>query len=103
MTEVKIGFFGAGNMAEAISSSIKDLYPKTQIYFYTPSGIKAQNLAQKLNTTWIKNISEMPLDLDFYFLAFKPQNFEAFDFNFKDGSKIVSVLAGTSLNKITTQ
>ena len=98
---MRIGFFGCGNMGQALASGFKNsLDHKVEQYFYTPSKIKAQELAAKVDGYYIENLSEMPVDLDWYVLAFKPQSLIDFNFHFKANSRILSVLAGTSIETL---
>lgn len=96
---MRIGFFGAGNMARAIAIAIKnnpDL-KNIQSYFFTPSKTKAEELANLTSGIFVEELKNMPKDLDLYFLGFKPQNLNDFHFDFGQNSKIISMLAGTSL------
>lgn len=86
---MRIGFFGYGNMGRAISKGILTHFPSAEIFTYTPSGST--------------KISEMPKDLDYYFLAFKPQSLNEFEFSFTSENKIISILAGVSLEKLTNK
>jgi len=97
---MRIGFFGAGNMVEAIALGIfsKDL--GHSLYFYTPSKTKAINLASKTNGKFIENIEDMPRDLDWYVLGFKPFQLNDFHFNFNSNAKIISLLASTPVKVI---
>ena len=97
---MRIGFFGAGNMANALSTSIKTNFPSAEIYIYSPGKINAKILATKISGRSLEDINEMPKDLDWYFLAFKPQNLGDFNFKFHRNSKIISILAGVSLSKL---
>ncbi len=103
MKNLSIGFFGAGNMTRAIVKGINTNYPKTQFYFYTPTKTKASDLANEFKGTLVENLSEMPKDLDYYFLGFKPQNLLDFHFDFKNESKIISMLAGIDTAKLESQ
>lgn len=98
---MRIGFFGCGNMGQALAFGFKNS-PSQNIeqYFYTPSKSKALELATKTGGHFVENISDMPTDLDWYVLAFKPQSLNDFSFDFKDNAKILSVLAGTSIEAI---
>lgn len=98
---MRIGIFGCGNMGSAIAEGFNAFDPKIEQFFYTPSKTKAHDLAKKLNGHLIENIIDMPKDLDWYVLGFKPQSFSDFNFTFLPHSKILSVLAGTSIEKIS--
>lgn len=83
---MRIGFFGFGNMGRAIGAAIESQHPDVEFFVYTPSG------SLKIN--------EMPQDLDYYILAFKPQSLNDFNFEFAPAHKIISLLAGVSLESL---
>lgn len=100
MKKIRIGIFGCGNMASALSVGIRSHYPEVDFFLYNPSFFKSENLAKKVAGITIENISEMPEDLDWYLLGFKPQSLDDFHFNFKNDSRIISILAGVSTKKL---
>lgn len=95
---MKIGIFGCGNMGEALARG----FSKTgvELYLYTPSKIKAKLLSEELGGVFVDLINEMPKDLDWYVLGFKPQSLNDFNFSFSKDSKILSILAGVETKKI---
>ena len=98
---MRIGFFGCGNMGQALAFGFKN--SKSQLieqYFYTPSKTKAQELAIKTGGHFVENVNDMPTDLDWYVLAFKPQSLNEFSFQFNESAKILSVLAGTGIDTL---
>lgn len=98
---MRIGFFGCGNMGAALAHGFKKFDPSVEQYFFTPTKTKAQELAHAVNGHYVEFISDMPKDLDWYVLAFKPQSLMDFSFDFSDDSKILSVLAGTGIEKLS--
>ena len=98
---MRIGIFGCGNMGTILSQGFKKYDPKIEQHFFAPSKTKAQNLAKKLDGHFVENVTDMPQNLDWYILAFKPQSLNDFNFDFLPDSKILSVLAGTSIEKIS--
>lgn len=71
---MKIGFLGSGNMARALGLRLaKASVPGLELYFYSPSGTKARQLAIETTGFFVHELSEFPEDLDFLFLAMKPQ------------------------------
>lgn len=98
---MKVGIFGCGNMGQAIALGL--FKANVELFLYTPGQTKAQELAEKTKGTHVKDLSLMPLDLDWYVLAFKPQQLPDFHFSFKENSKILSVLAGTDIEKMSLQ
>lgn len=97
---MKFGFFGCGNMGRAIAEGIRKNDSQAQLYFYTPTQTKAEILAGELKGQHVKVLSEMPKDLDWYVLAFKPQSLNDFQFTFFKEQKVLSILAGTSLETL---
>lgn len=97
---MKIGFFGAGNMVEALALGIFSKGNAHQLYFYTPSKVKALSISQKTNGIFIENLEDMPKDLDWYVLGFKPYNLNDFNFSFAKDAKVISLLASISLDII---
>jgi pyrroline-5-carboxylate reductase len=97
---MKIGFFGCGNMGSALAVGMKNHDPSIEQYFFTPTKDKARYLAENLKGHFVNFQEEMPKDLDWYVLAFKPQSLNDFHFSFNQNSKIISVLAGTSIDKL---
>jgi pyrroline-5-carboxylate reductase len=98
---MRIGFFGCGNMGAALAHGFKKFDPEVEQYFFTPSKTKAKELAIQVNGHFVELVTDMPKDLDWYILAFKPQSLMGFTFEFNNNSKILSVLAGTGIDKLT--
>lgn len=73
-------------MGRAIGAAMESQFPSIEFFVYTPSGSL--------------KISEMPKDLDYYVLAFKPQSLNDFNFDFLPDHKIISILAGVSLETL---
>ena len=86
---MRIGFFGFGNMGRAIANAIRYENASVTVFTYTPSGKT--------------KIEEMPKDLDYYFLAFKPQSLNDFQYDFLPQNKVISILAGVSLEKLNAK
>jgi pyrroline-5-carboxylate reductase len=103
MTKKRIGVFGCGNMGSALVQAIKNQFTDAEFFLFTPSKIKADELARKVDGKSLNQMGEMPTDLDWYILAFKPQSLDDFEFNFKEDSKILSILAGTPTSKLITK
>jgi len=83
---MRIGFFGFGNMGRAIGAALDSQISGLEFFIYTPSGSTP--------------LLEIPKDLDYYILAFKPQSLEEFHFDFLPEHKIISLLAGVSLETL---
>ena len=97
---MRIGFFGCGNMGTALAEGFKKNYPSIQQYFFTPGKDRARALAQKVDGHFVNFVVDMPKDLDWYILAFKPQSLSEFNFSFTPEAKILSVLAGTGIETL---
>jgi pyrroline-5-carboxylate reductase len=97
---MKIGVFGCGNMGNALVLGMKSRFPDTEFFLFTPSHSKAEELAVRVGGTSLQMISDMPRDLDWYLLAFKPQSLNEFQFDFAPNSKIISILAGVKTSKL---
>jgi pyrroline-5-carboxylate reductase len=97
---MKIGFFGCGNMGSALAKGFKKNSPGIEQYFYTPTSSKAQELAQLVGGHVVANLEDMPKNLDWYILAFKPQSLIDFNFEFPKNAKVLSVLAGTGIESL---
>lgn len=97
---MRIGFFGCGNMGSALAHGFKKNYPQVEQYFFTPGKTKASDLAAKVDGHFVNFIVDMPKDLDWYILAFKPQSLLDFNFSFSPDAKILSVLAGTGIETL---
>ena len=100
MANIRIGVFGCGNMGNAIVLGIKKQFPNAEFFLFTPSQLKAQELAVKVGGLCIEQMSDMPHNLDWVFLAFKPQSLDSFQFNFSPDTKIISILAGVNTSKL---
>lgn len=97
---MRIGFFGCGNMGAALARGFKKNHPEVEQYFFTPSKTKAQLLAEETGGHFVSFVVDMPKDLDWYILAFKPQTLSEFTFAFPENAKILSVLAGTGIETL---
>ena len=100
---MKIGIFGCGNMGSALVLGMKAQFPDAEFFLFTPSQVKAQELAATIGGTSLTESLAMPADLDWYLLAFKPQNLDGFHFDFPSDAKIISVLAGVKISKLTAK
>lgn len=103
MKHFKIGVFGCGNMGQALVLAISAQFPTAEFFLFTPSFISARALADKVKGVALKDSIDMPIDLDWYIIAFKPQSLSEFNYNFKPSSKILSVLAGVGTSKLISK
>lgn len=88
-------------MGKALVLGMKTRFPDAEFYLYTPTEIKARELAELVHGQFVKNLSDMPKSLDWYLLAFKPQSLADFHFEFHPESKVISVLAGVGTAKLS--
>jgi pyrroline-5-carboxylate reductase len=86
-----------------LSGRTRARFPQTEFFCYTPSLVKARALAIEIDGHLIENIFDMPNDLDWYLLGFKPQSLNDFSYAFKADSKIISILAGVNTKKLRTK
>lgn len=100
---MKIGFFGCGNMGRAIAEGIRKNDSQAELFFYTPSQTKANELATRLKGIHISKCEEMPVDLDWAILAMKPQSLGDFHYKFHPSAQILSVLAGVGIEKLQSK
>ncbi len=103
MSSVKVCVFGCGNMGKALVLGMKARFPNAEFFLYTPTETKAQELAILVHGHFIKSLDEMPKNLHWYLLAFKPQSLDEFQFSFPSDSKVLSVLAGVSTEKLISK
>lgn len=100
---MKIGVIGCGNMAGAVVRGIhsheKNVFFKT----YTPSKIKALELAQDVSGECVDNLADL-VDCDFLMVGCKPQQFtdlceelKQFDLNEKI---IISIMAALPIERV---
>ncbi len=95
---MKIGFLGAGNMAKTLGTRIA-CAKGHDLYFYSPSGESAKNLADHLKGKWVEALTDFPTDLDFLFFAFKPQMLKSVALpNVSSKTVFVSLLAAIDLS-----
>ncbi len=87
-------------MGSALALAIGNTFPEIEFFLYTPSQFKAIDLAKKINAKALSTLNEMPRDLNWYIIAFKPQSLEDFNFNFHEKAKLLSVLAGVKISKL---
>ena len=98
---MKIGFFGTGNMGSAIAQGIRHHSSKHEIYLYNPTIQKTKNLSMLIDGIVVEELQNMPADLDWYFLTFKPQSLEDFHYDFLSSAKIISALAGVTIHTLS--
>lgn len=97
---MKIGVFGCGNMGRALVLAMKARFSNAEFFLFTPSKLKAQELAVTVGGKSLEHCEDMPRNLDWYLLAFKPQSLDEFQFDFAPDSKIISVLVGVKISKL---
>ncbi len=99
--ELKIGFLGAGNMARSLALRLFTSEKNVKLYFYTPSKDKAKMLANDTQGIFCEKLDDFPEDLDYLFLAMKPQVFKSVQLPKLDSQTIlVSILAAISLSSL---
>ncbi len=98
---MKIAVIGCGNMASAIVLRVHEENESIQFYCYTPTKIKAETLANKVNGVVCDTLNDFPKDIEYWIIACKPQQVDDLAREFKYKSKnIISILAGTTTKKL---
>jgi pyrroline-5-carboxylate reductase len=94
---------GAGNMVSAIVPTFVDSVEGLEVSAFTPSQTRAKSLMEQIGGTHIEDLSQIQ-NYDFILLGFKPQQFETVAKEIKgqirEDQLVISLLAGTSLEKI---
>ncbi|MBT7608845.1 MAG: pyrroline-5-carboxylate reductase [Bacteriovoracaceae bacterium] len=105
MSKIKIAVLGCGNMADALVRGIHTANKNIEFHTYTPSFTRAKKLANIVSGQSHQNIKELP-DCDFYLIACKPHQVEELGTSLcgeiKESAIIVSILAGTKIEKLIT-
>lgn len=103
---MNIAVLGCGNMASQLVIQMHKANKNIQFFTYTPSKTKAKILADKVNGHLVNSLSEFNIDeIDYWLVGCKPQQVKdlAEDFHGQLENKIiVSMLAATNINKIST-
>ena len=98
---MKIGFFGAGKMAEGILSAIDD---KRNVVMAEKVEARAQELKAKYGVKVVADVKEVAKSCDYLFLAVRPQDVDAVAAEvkplLKKGQTLVSIVAGKTLAKL---
>ena len=97
---MKIGFFGAGKMAEGILSAIED---KKGVVMAEKVAERAADLKRKYGVATTADVKEVAKKAKFVFLAVRPQDVDAVAAEVKplltEKHTIVSIVAGKTLAK----
>ena len=100
---MKIAVYGCGNMASALINGIYQFNNDLEIHTFTPSFKRAELLATLVKGKAHKEVQTIPL-CDFYLIACKPQQVEELSIMLADvlpdESNIISILAGTTVDKL---
>jgi len=106
MSNLTIGFVGAGNMAQAILGGlIKTGTAATQLYIYEPNDALARQLVASLGVVSVQSPADLLHDCDIVVLAVKPQVMQVVLQAFrgvpvKPGAFFVSVAAGIPIGSM---
>lgn len=100
---MRIGVIGCGNMASAVVLGIHASHPEVEFLTYTPSQVRAKNLAQKVKGAVVSSLHDFE-SVDYLIIACKPQQFSSLtkDLEGVDLSKVVlvSIMAAVPTEKI---
>lgn len=69
---MKVLVCGAGKMVEAILEGLQNEMDLSQFYIYSPSGVSAKNLAQKVGANWVASPQEVAQP-EWVWVGCKPQ------------------------------
>jgi pyrroline-5-carboxylate reductase len=98
---MKIGFFGAGKMAEGILSAIED---KKNVVMAEKIDARAKELKRRYKVRVTSSLAEVVSASDIIFLSVKPQDVEAVALEvkalLKSSQILVSIVAGKTLAKL---
>ena len=101
MGTFKIGFFGAGKMAEGILSAIED---KKSVLMAEKVDARAEELVKKYGVTVTDDVKGVAEAAPFIFLAVRPQDVDAVAAEVKplltEKQTLVSIVAGKTLAKL---
>jgi pyrroline-5-carboxylate reductase len=73
---LKIGFIGAGNMANAMIAGIKKTHPTAQLYAIDPNQSKLQAIAQRYHVEPCSSLLSMVKASHYIVVAVKPQSYD---------------------------
>lgn len=101
---LSLAVYGCGNMSRSLLTGMGLLEKKAALmYFYTPTQVRAQELAALSGGELIENLETVP-KVDTILLAMKPQHFASFAAEIKgkisSQTTVVSVMAGVSIDQI---
>ena len=100
---MKLGFVGAGNMAQALFSPLRSFIKNNfdEVIVYTPTKTRAQILANELGGTVASDLSDIEA-CDVIILAHKPQQLDevASKLSPKKDASIISILASIETEQI---
>ena len=98
---MKIGFFGAGKMAEGILCAID---VKRDVVMAEKVEARAKELKAKYGVKVVADVKEVAKKCDYLFLAVRPQDVDAVAAEvkplLKKGQTLVSIVAGKTLSKL---
>lgn len=101
---MKIGVIGCGNMASAVVHGIHKHNKEVKFITYTPSFTRAKQLADEVNGTPIKELSDI-IEADTIIIGCKPQQFSELASHLKDidltKKHILSIMAAVTVEQIS--
>lgn len=97
-----VGFVGSGNMVAAMAHgwAAGDSGPSEMLFTDSGSG-RAAALADQVGGTALETNSQLAVRSDLVVLGFKPKDLEAIAPSIQDADVVVSLLAGTSVKRIS--
>lgn len=96
---MKMAVLGCGTMATALVLPAKEFDTHLDVWTYTPSGVRAKSLAEKIDGSVLKDIKDLS-SFHFIMLACKPQHLDTLMTNIgglHNGQTLISILAGVKI------
>ncbi|WP_408955965.1 pyrroline-5-carboxylate reductase [Natroniella sp. ANB-PHB2] len=106
LADKKIGFIGAGAMAEALITGIleAELVSAEQIYISDLKEERLEELKREYGVRLVSNNNELVSDVDYIILAVKPKVIgkvlNSLDVEIKEGQKVFSIAAGIKVEEV---
>lgn len=101
--QTKVAVYGCGNMSQALIEGIHAHNKNIEFHTYTPSYIRAEELAQKVSGHAWKELNDIPA-CDYYLIACKPQQVkdlaQSLEGVLPENQVIISILAGTTVDQL---
>lgn len=107
MSKIKVGVIGCGNMASSIVKGVFAVYPEITFVTYTPSFVRAKELATIVNGEAVDSLDKL-INCDCILIGCKPQQFKDLASNLRDSGQnldqhFISMMAATSFSTLSSE